>query len=155
MTRPLCPILCQQHQASDQTPRVATYSWSTWERVCVLRQLCLDISNNIRYQTHHIEGQDAEGMATFFHIMPKEADLGLWLCTVSVMSSTNSTISPRAWSSENISCHAGCIGRWCQPWAYGVKTLQGLGMLGVSVVLCVQESVVQWFEVSDEGTSPS
>ena len=36
-----------------------------------------------------------------------------------------------------------------------VKALQGLGMLGMSVVLCRQESVVQWFEGSDEGVSPN
>ena len=36
-----------------------------------------------------------------------------------------------------------------------VKALQGLGMLDVSVVLCRQESVVQWFEDSDEGASPN
>ena len=36
-----------------------------------------------------------------------------------------------------------------------VKALQGLGMLDVSVVLCAQESVVQWFEDSDEGMSPN
>ena len=28
-------------------------------------------------------------------------------------------------------------------------------MLDVSVVLCAQESVVQWFEDSDEGMSPN
>ena len=36
-----------------------------------------------------------------------------------------------------------------------VKALQGLGMLGMSVMLCVQGSVVQWFEVSDEGVNPN
>ena len=36
-----------------------------------------------------------------------------------------------------------------------VKALQGLDMLDVSVKLCVQESVVQGFEDSDEGASPN
>ena len=36
-----------------------------------------------------------------------------------------------------------------------VKAVQSLDMLDMSVVLCVQESVVQWFKDSDEGTSPS
>ena len=36
-----------------------------------------------------------------------------------------------------------------------VKALQGLGMLNMSVVLWVQGSVAQWFDGSDEGTSPS
>ena len=38
---------------------------------------------------------------------------------------------------------------------WSVKALQGLGMLSVSVMLWVQESVVQWFESSEEGVSPS
>ena len=36
-----------------------------------------------------------------------------------------------------------------------VKALQGLGRLNVSMVLWIQESVVQWFEDSDEGASPN
>ena len=39
--------------------------------------------------------------------------------------------------------------------ADSVKALQGPGMLDVSVELWVQESVVQWFNGSDEGTSPN
>ena len=36
-----------------------------------------------------------------------------------------------------------------------VKALQGLGMLDASMVLWVQESVIQWFKDSDEGVSPN
>ena len=56
------------------------YFWSAWECVGVLRQLRVDISNNIRYCSHHVQGWYAKSIAAFLDLALKEADLGLWLC---------------------------------------------------------------------------
>ena len=56
------------------------YFWSPRECVRILRQLRIDITNNIRYCSHRIQGWYAKSIAVFLDLAPKEADSGPWLC---------------------------------------------------------------------------
>ena len=56
------------------------YFWSPRECVRVLRQLCIDISNNIRYCSHRVQSWNAKSIAAFLDLAPKEADSGPRLC---------------------------------------------------------------------------